>query len=105
MRRVVVLFGCAIALAACGGSRGSSKYPAQPEGCEVVIFQGPPTMATDNIGPVRAVCDDQIPEAECLRELKDQACKLGANVIWGVPPGPSFEDRKQLLSGRAAHTK
>jgi hypothetical protein len=62
-------------------------------------------MPTDNIGSVRAVCDDRLSEAECVRELKDQACKIGANVVWGVPPSPTFEDRKQLLSGRAAHTK
>lgn len=98
---------CSIAslLAACGGGGPPSKYPAMPEGCEVQIYPGSPPMPTDNIGSVRAACDDRLSEAECVRELKDQACKIGANVVWGVPPSPTFEDRKQLLSGRAAHTK
>jgi hypothetical protein len=63
-------------------------------------------MATDNIGHVEARCDqDRISEQDCLRELKDQACKLGADTLTHVPFQPSYEYGKQLWSGRAAHAK
>lgn len=104
MRGTVSLSTCVLLLVACGGGARSSRNPPRPEGCDVLLFPGPPPMRTANIGPVRAACDDRLSEAECVRELKDQACRLGADVVWGVSP-PSYEDRKQLLAGRAAHTR
>ncbi len=94
-------------LFACGGhSDVQSKWPERPAGCDVKIFHETPTMPTDNIGRVQAVCDqDRISEADCLRELKDQACKIGADILWEVPTQPSFEYGKQLWTARAAHTK
>lgn len=103
MTRTVSCAASVLLLVACGGGGHSSRYPPRPEGCDVQLFPGPPPMRTANIGPVRAACDDRLSEAECVRELKDQACRLGADLVWGVAP-PAYEDRKQLLSGRAAHT-
>lgn len=96
-----------LAIAACGGrSDVQSKWPPRPEGCEVKVFHETPTMPTADIGHVRAVCDqDRVSEADCMRELKDQACKLGADTLWEVPTGPSYEYGKQIWTARAAHTK
>jgi len=98
-----------LVVVACGGGGGphvQSKYPPLPAGCDVKLFHETPTMATDNIGRVEAHCDsDRVSEEDCIRDLKDQACKLGANVIWEVPFKPNVEDNKQYWSGRAAHTK
>ena len=62
-------------------------------------------MQTDNIGPVMASCDDSVTDAECMRTLKDEACKLGADLIWGVDDVPAKANGKKKLAGRAAHTK
>jgi hypothetical protein len=81
-----------------------SAYPAREEGCDVQVFQDAPTIATENIGPVSAVCGDDIGDDECLRELKDQTCKLGGDVVWGVADKPTVSGGKKRYSGRAAHT-
>ena len=95
-----------IVLASCGSKQEQpSKYPPQKEGCEVQVFPETPSMQTDNIGPVSATCDESVPDQDCLRTLKDEACKLGANIVWGVEPNPTKQLGKKKFFGRAAHTK
>jgi len=71
----------------------------------VELLHDAPTRPTVNIGPVSANCDEAVAEAECLRTLKDQACKLGGDVVWGVDTEPLRRNGHQQWSGRAAHTK
>jgi hypothetical protein len=74
-------------------------------GCPVQVFaSGAPTMPTENIGPVVAICDPYDTRDTCLRELEDQACRLGGDVLWQVE-GPAPEGNKQRMSGRAAHSR
>ena len=95
-----------VLLVACGGGGGgSSKYPSRPEGCDVMLFKQSPTMQTENIGPVFARCDDFVKKEDCVRTLKDQVCKLGGDVAWGVDEQGVEEDGKIKFQGRAAHTK
>ncbi len=68
------------------------------------MFNGTPDVPTTNIGPVRARCDLDVSEADCVRTLKDQVCKLGGDVVWGVEERRDEEHAKNLLGGRAAHT-
>lgn len=104
MTRALLSF--AIVLAGCGNKQEQpSKYPPQKEGCEVQIFQETPTQQTDNIGPVSSTCGEDVSDQDCLRTLQDEACKLGANVVWGVEPKPTMHLGKKKFSGRAAHTK
>ena len=92
-------------LAACGGG-ASSKFPAKPPGCEVAVIRGgAPPYPTENIGPVSSVCNDLVSKADCLRELQDQVCKLGGDVVWQVPDEPKTENDKIYWSGRAAKRK
>lgn len=94
------------AVAACGAAAApTGPHPPRAEGCEVTVSEEPPSVATDNIGTVNATCGDDVSDADCLRTLKDQACKLGADVVWGVSPTPKMELGKKKLSGRAAHSK
>jgi hypothetical protein len=95
-----------VCCAACASEpKNPGKYPARQPGCEVRVFPEEPSYQTDNIGPVQASCDESIPDNECLRELQDQACKLGADTVWGVNPTPSMQAGKKRFSGRAAHQK
>jgi hypothetical protein len=74
-------------------------------GCPVQVFaSGAPTMRTENIGPVAAICDQDDTKDVCLRELEDQTCQLGGDVLWQVE-GPSPDGNKQRMTGRAAHTR
>jgi hypothetical protein len=109
MRAKAPLAVCALALAfvsACGGAKApDSRYPARKEGCDVKLFHDAPTMSTDNIGPVMASCSPDVADGDCVRQLQDEACKLGGDVVWGVPDKPTMDGGKNLWFGRAAHTK
>jgi hypothetical protein len=82
-----------------------SKFPPREPGCEVRVFPEAPNYPTENIGPVSASCEETVSDADCLRTLKDQACKLGADTAWGVNDPPTMKDGRKRLSGRAAHQK
>jgi glycyl-tRNA synthetase alpha chain len=89
---------------ACGGG-GNSKYPSRSDGCDVQVFQNAPPMKTENIGPVRARCDESlVSKDDCMRTLKDEVCKLGGDAVWGVSPEPEHEEGKISFHGRAVHT-
>lgn len=105
---MLVLASCAAAFAAgaCGGGRQSDlRYPPREEGCDVKVFEETPSTPTANLGAVQARCDESLSEADCMRQLKDEACKLGADILWGVPPKPDHKSGKMYFYGRAAHTK
>lgn len=102
-----VLLSSIVLLAACGAPQ-DSKYPARESGCEIKIFQDTPPVPTDNIGPVTATCDPELPDPVCMRTLQDEACKLGADVVWGVEAPTTVATQvgqRKKFSGRAAHTK
>lgn len=103
--RLVATSAAVLLLTACPSAPPKdSKYPPRPEGCDVKVYPENPAEQTDNIGPVTATCALDVSTEDCTRTLKDQACKLGADVIWGVEP-PDTSGGKKHLAGRAAHTR
>jgi hypothetical protein len=88
-------------------SKRATEEP-RGRGCAVRVFTGAPPMPTENIGPVTALCAEDDPPEACERELEDQACRLGADVLWqvdGPTPEATSNGRRQRMHGRAAHTK
>jgi hypothetical protein len=77
-------------------------------GCAVIPFTDAPNVPTENIGSVTALCNDEDSRDVCMRELSDQVCLLGGDVVWAVE-GPTHVDTqngsRQRMRGRAAHTK
>lgn len=105
MKRAVAAVVSLLLVTACGGGdRHVSQLPARLPGCDVQIFHEAPSMRTANIGVVNASCDDRLPEADCLRRFKDEVCKLGGDVAWGVDD-PAKDGGRITFSGRAAHIK
>jgi hypothetical protein len=94
-----------VSIAACGGDAPRSRYPAREPGCAVTLYHGAPQGRTVNIGPVNASCDQDVSDADCLRTLEDQACKLGGDVVWGVDETPRLDLGHKKFNGRAAHTR
>jgi len=95
-----------ILLAACASPpEKAPQYPPREPNCEVRVFPERPGYDTDNIGPVSATCDESISDTDCMRTLMDQACKIGADTIWGVSDKPELKYGKKLFNGRAAHQK
>jgi hypothetical protein len=104
MKKLLLAGGVPVLVAlACGGG-GSSRFPSRPDGCQVQVFREAPNVKTENIGPVWARCEDIVSKDACLRELLDQVCKLGGDVVWGVNPEPEQENDHWKYAGRAAHT-
>lgn len=101
---LTLLLAC-VACVACGGSGKESKWAARKEGCEVAISNEAPGVMSDNIGPVRATCSTDVSDQDCLRTLKDEVCRLGGDLVWGVEPTPRMVNGKKQFSGRAAHTQ
>ncbi|MDB4947255.1 MAG: hypothetical protein JWP97_6789 [Labilithrix sp.] len=92
---------------ACGGSTsaGGTKWAARKEGCDVAISNDAPGVPSDNIGTVNATCASDVSDEDCLRTLKDQVCRLGGDLAWGVEPAPRMINGKKQFSGRAAHSR
>jgi hypothetical protein len=84
-------------------TRRATQGP-RDRGCAVQVFTDAPTGRTENIGPVTALCSEDDSREVCVRELQDQVCSLGGDVLWQVD-GPVREGNKQRMHGRAAHTK
>jgi hypothetical protein len=106
LRALLSLALAALALSGCSrGKAPDPRYPERPVGCDVKLFHEAPTMKTDNIGPVMASCATDVSDADCVRQLMDEACKLGGDVVWGVPDKPTLDGGRHLWFGRSAHTK
>jgi hypothetical protein len=88
-------------------TRRALQGPAK-RGCAVRVFRDAPPMATENVGAVTALCSPDDSNESCLRELEDQVCVLGGDVVWqvdGPTPEATSEGNKLRMRGRAAHTK
>jgi hypothetical protein len=81
-----------------------ARENARGRDCEVRVFDRAPPMATENIGEVSAYCAADDPAEACMRELEDQVCKMGGDVLWQVE-GPRLDGDKQRIHGRAAHSR
>ncbi len=94
-----------LTLCACGPAPANGKgpgYPPRAPGCEIKVYGDAPPGHTDNIGPVSAKCSLDISKEDCMRTLKDQACKVGADTLWGVNEQGEQKDGKMYFYGRAA---
>jgi hypothetical protein len=81
------------------------RYPRQSAGCDVNTYPDAPKVIADNLGSVRAECDERTTDEECLRQLEDEVCKLGGDIAWGVPAKPKeIGGGQKVLEARAAHT-
>ena len=82
----------------------SASYGPRAKGCDVEVRTDAPVTPTENIGTVSATCGEDTSDADCTRQLQDEACRLGADVVWGVG-APIVRGSKKTMSGRAVHTK
>ncbi len=92
-------------VAACSSTPNRPALPERAAGCPVELFYGSPKSDTSNLGRVSATCGESVSEPECLRQLQDEVCKLGGDVVWGVSERPERVGEKNKFSGRAALTK
>lgn len=108
--RVDLLVPFAVLLVACGGgsggkSRTHADFPPRPRNCPVEVLESSPPFPTQNIGTAVARCTENIDDAACMRQLQDEVCALGGDVVWGVSMPPKVVDGGKQLAGRAAKRK
>jgi hypothetical protein len=102
--------GCASNAASDGQGQGttSAKYPRRAPGCEIALYHTPvPGVSTwDDLGVTEAVCNINGSLAECMRQLKSEACRMGGDILYNVPRTP-YRPRDQVLvfRGQVAHTR
>ena len=97
-----------LVIGACGGgAKTDPRYPPRPAGCDVKVFRGKVAGITyDDIGHVDAICGTDLGPEECLKELRDQACKLGGDIVYDVPDEPNKPSPDKIkYTGRVAHTR
>lgn len=95
-------------LACASGASTPSRYPHRPPGCELAVFHTPvPGVALwDDLGVAEAACHISTPEAECMRALKAEACRMGGDIIYNVPRKPFRpQDQALLYRGQVAHSR
>jgi hypothetical protein len=88
-------------------SRRAVQSPRE-RGCAVRVIEGGVPEHTENVGPVTALCAEEDSADVCLRELEDQVCLLGGDVLWqvdGPRPEATSNGMRQRMDGRAAHSK
>jgi hypothetical protein len=70
-----------------------------------VVREGAPARPVRNAGQISARCvgDAATDEARCLRVLQEQACQLGAEVIWDMRSSPLGEEGRELRAAAGVY--
>ena len=91
----------------CAGPKGARRYPRRSPGCALKIFHSPmPEAVTwDDIGFLEVGCYLDEGESICLSRLRTEACKMGGDMIYGVPKR-AFRptERAMVYRGMVAHS-
>jgi hypothetical protein len=109
--KTTLLGALLLSVSSCGasdGARANAAHPPLPRGCTVQAYPNVPPPRIENIGTVGAFCSEGDSRDACLRELEDQVCLLGGDVLWqieGPTPEATASGMGQRMRGRAAHTK
>jgi hypothetical protein len=92
----------------CAGSKTTRRYPRRPPGCALKIYHAPmPEAVTwDDIGFLEVGCYLDEGESLCMHRLRSEACKMGGDMIYGVPKR-AFRptERAMVYRGVVAHSR
>jgi hypothetical protein len=108
MKKILCSLSLATAVLACGSPKKTDpRYPPQPEGCKVMIFNGPvpSTVKFDHLGRVDMICGELIAHSDCMRALMDEACKLGGDILYDIVGPTKPAPDKVKYDGRVGHTR
>ena len=91
----------------CASSKSARRYPRRPPSCALKIFHSPlPEAVTwDDIGFLEVGCYLDEGESICMHRLRTEACKMGGDMIYGVPKR-AFRptERAMVYRGMVAHS-
>jgi hypothetical protein len=115
-RRVDRARGLALALGLVGAASfscaphvtPSARYPQRAPGCDLTLYHTsvPGVALWDDLGVAESACHISTPEAECMRALRAEACRMGGDIIYNVPRRPYRpQDQAVLYRGQVAHSR
>jgi hypothetical protein len=92
---LVSLFAATLALAACAKPETTligKTYPDRGVNCEVVVLPDNPTRGVENIATTAAKCHMWKGRSACIEKLKAEACRVGADLVYGFREGRTGKD-------------
>ena len=101
----------AVALSAtCASSNNpnAAKYPPRGKGCHVRVFYTPvpDVKEWDDLGMASVDCYLDIGAVQCLARLRQEACRMGGDLIYDVPKKALRPtDQGMSYRGHVAHTR
>jgi hypothetical protein len=86
LRRSLFALTAVLAIAlACSSKGRNTRYPRRAPGCPLIVYNGLPNGAWDDIGVVEVGCYLDESEIACLGRLRTEACRMGGDIIYNVP--------------------
>jgi hypothetical protein len=86
----------------------AAKYPPRGLGCKVLVFhEGAPGVAAwEDLGVAHVDCPLDVGRVQCLKKLREEACRMGGDILYDVPKKPMRPtDQGMVYAGHVAHSK
>jgi hypothetical protein len=86
----------------------AAKYPRRGGNCKIRVFYTPvpDVKEWDDLGMARVECQLDVGGVQCLRRLREEACRMGGDLLYDVPKKPLRPTEQGMAyAGHVAHTK
>jgi len=86
----------------------ATMYPRRPPGCKVALYHTatPGVRTWDDLGVAEIGCHIDVGQPQCLQRLREEACRLGGDILYNVPEKPLRpRDQVMVFRGQVAHTR
>jgi hypothetical protein len=86
----------------------AGKYPRRPANCKLQVFHSPApgVAAWDDLGVAEVGCYLDVGVQQCMQRLKEEACRMGGDIIYNVPNKPARpKDQVLVYRAQVAHTR
>ena len=84
------------------------KYPPRGRRCTVHVYSSstPGVKEWDDLGMARVECPLDVGRRQCLARLREEACRLGGDLLYDVPKkGQRPGEQALVYQGHVAHTR
>jgi len=105
-----MLLGVALLFSGCAarGAARNPQYPPRAPGCKLAMTGAstPGVAAWDDLGVAEVPCHISTAIAQCMSQLRAQACRMGGDLLYNIPARPLRpRDEILLFRGQVAHTR
>lgn len=86
----------------------AAKYPPRGRRCAIHVYNTPVpgVKEWDDLGIARAECPLDVGRVQCMARLREQACKMGGDLLYDVPKrGDRPGEQAMVFMGHVAHTR